>query len=60
MIRQETKEYSENGLAIRTIRVTLFGISIYRFKKTSTNKGAVAQLATAPKSIKVKGFNYET
>lgn len=60
MIKQETKEYSEDGLAVRTIRITLFGVPIYRFKETSTNKAAVAQLAVAPKLTKVKGFSYET
>lgn len=59
MIKQETKEYSEDGLAVRTIRITLFGVPIYRFKKTS-NKAAVAQLTTAPKPTKVKGFSNET
>lgn len=60
MIKQETKEYSEDGLAVRTIRITLFGVPIYRFKETSTNKDAVAQLTAAPKPTKVKGFSYET
>lgn len=60
MIKQETKEYSEDGLAVRIMRITLFGMPIYRFKETSTNKAAVAQLTTAPKPTKVKGFSYET
>lgn len=33
MIKQETKEYSEDGLAVRTMQITLFGVPIYRFKK---------------------------
>lgn len=60
MIKQETKEYSEDGLAVRIIQITLFGVPIYRFKKTSTNEAAVAQLTTAPKPTKVKGFSNET
>lgn len=60
MIKQETKEYSEDGLAVRTIRITLFGVPIYRFKKTSTNNKAVAMLAKASQSKKVIGFSYET
>ena len=59
MITQETKEYSEDGLAVRTIRITLFGVPIYRFKETSTNKAAVAQLTTVSKPAKVKGFSNE-
>lgn len=56
MVKQETKEYSEDGLAVRTIQVTIFGVPIYKFKKTSTNQAAVAQLSSAKKSVKVKGF----
>lgn len=61
MIKQETKEYSEDGLAVRTMQITLFGVPIYRFKKkkTSTNKAAVAQLTTVSKPAKVKGFSNE-
>lgn len=59
MIKQETKEYSEDGLAVRTMQITLFDVPIYRFKKTSTNKAAVAQLTTVSKPAKVKGFSNE-
>lgn len=61
MIKKEIKEYSEDGLAIRIIRITLFGIPIYIFKETSTNIDIITQLTTAPKIIKkVKGFSNET
>lgn len=59
MIKQEIKEYSEDGLAVRAVQITLFGVPIYRFKETSTNKAAVAQLTTVPKPTKVKGFSNE-
>lgn len=60
MINYKVKEYSNDGLAIRVAKVTLFGIPLYKFKKTSTNRIAVAQLTTAKNSIKIKGFSNET
>lgn len=60
MIRQTTKEFTVNGLAVRTIEITFFGVPIYSFKKTSTNQAAVAQLQQAAETTKVKGFSYET
>lgn len=60
MIRQEIKEYSEDGLAVRTIQIKFLGMPIFKYKGTSTNKMAVAQLTPSTKSIKVKGFSNET
>lgn len=54
MIKQEIKEYSEDGLAVRTVQITLFGVPIYRFKETSTNKAAVAQSDYSTKTYKSK------
>lgn len=60
MIRQEVKEYSEDGLAVRTLQIKFLGMPIFKYKKTSTNKMAVAQLTPSTKPIKVKGFSNET
>lgn len=60
MIKQRTKEYSRDSLAVRTIQITFLGIPIYNYEKTSTNKAAVAQFTAVPKITKVKGFSNET
>lgn len=57
MIKIEIKEYSKDGLAIRTIEVILFGIKIYKYIKTSTNQEAVSMLTVINKPKKVIGFN---
>lgn len=60
MIKSKVKEFSKNGLAIRTIEVTFIGIPIYSYEKTSTNKAAVAQLTAVSEPTKIKGYLNET
>lgn len=59
MINYKVKEYSNDGLAVRATKVTLFGIPLYKAKETSTNRIAVSQLATVKNSTKIKGFSNE-
>lgn len=56
MIKVLTEEYREGDLAIRTMKVTLFHIPIFRYRKTSTNNLAVRQLTVVKKSSNIKGF----
>lgn len=59
MIRRTIEEFSENGLAVRVIKVSLLGLPLYFSKKTSTNIAAIQALQTTVKH-KIKGFKYET
>lgn len=52
-----TNEYSEGNLAIREVRITFFYIPVFKYRKTSTNRQAVAILTPAKtKSKQIKGF----
>ena len=52
----KTKEYALNGLAIKEVIITLFGITIKReFHTTTIN--VVSDLATKETNLKIKGFN---
>lgn len=59
MVKTEIKEYVENDLVVRTITVSFLYIPIFRYKKTSTNKGVISQF-TPIKKIKQIGFRHET
>lgn len=56
MIRVLTKEYRKGNFAVKTTEVTFFNITIFRYKKITTNNRAVAQLTIVQKSSKIKGF----
>lgn len=58
MIKVITNEYREGDNAVKTTSVTLFGISVFRYKKLTTNNKAVA-LLTAQKKTTIKGFKNE-
>lgn len=58
MIKVEIKEYVEDNLVIRTINITFLYIPIFKYKKTSTNKGVISQF-TPIKKVKQIGFKYE-
>ena len=58
MIKVITNEYREGDNAVKTTSITLFGISVFRYKKLTTNNKAVA-LLTAQKKTTIKGFKNE-
>lgn len=60
MIKVETKEYSENDLAVKTIKVIFFGVLIYNSKYTTTSSSAIQELTPVTKINKITGFKYET
>lgn len=59
IIKTITEEYREGDLAVRTTVVTFFCISIFKYKKTSTNNKAVAIFTVAKQPTKVTGFQHE-
>lgn len=57
MIKIIDKEYREGDLGVRTITVTLFGLTVFSKKKTTTNNKAVTMLTSLSRpSKKVSGF----
>ena len=60
MIKVETKEYSENDLAVKTIKVIFFGVLIYNSRYTTTSSSAIKELTPVTKINKITGFKYET
>ena len=56
MIKVLTKEYREGDLAVKTTEVTFLYIPIFRYKKTSTNNKAVAQLTIVKQPSNIRGF----
>lgn len=56
MIKVLTDEYREGDLAIRTTKVTFLCITIFKYKKSTTNSKAVALLTTVNQPTKIKGF----
>lgn len=51
-----TKEYRDGDYAVRETEISIFNITIFRYKKISTNSKAVALYTIANKSNKITGF----
>lgn len=60
LINVNRNEFREGDLGVRITKVTFFGIPIFRFRATTTNRQAVALLTVKNKSNKIKGFVNET
>jgi hypothetical protein len=58
MIKVLTKEFREGDIAVKTTYITFLGISVFRYRKETTNNKAVA-LLTVLKKTTIKGFTNE-
>ena len=58
IIKFITKEYREGDIAVKTTYITFLGISIFKYKKETTNNKAV-ELLTVQKKTTIKGFKNE-
>ena len=56
MIKKYTREYAEEGLAIKHITIYLFGIKIKEELITTTNSNVIYQLTPKVSKPKVNGF----
>ena len=56
MIKKYTREYTEDGLAIKHITIYFLGIKIKDELVTTTNNNIVYQLTPREKKPKIKGF----
>lgn len=62
MIKKITHEYLDNNIAVITTVITLFGITIFKCKETTTNINVINQLAIPAKPTnkkEIKGFKHE-
>lgn len=59
MIKILTNEYMEGNQAVKTVKITFLYITIFKYKKLTTNNMAVDLLTPSEQPKKVKGF-YET
>ena len=57
MIKKYTREYAEEGLAIKYITIYFFGIKIKEELITTTNSNVIYQLTPRVSKPKVNGFN---
>ena len=57
MIKKYTREYTEDGLAIKHITICFFGIKIKEELITTTNSNVIYQLTPRVSKPKVNGFN---
>ena len=57
MIKKYTREYTEEGLAIKHITIYFFGIKIKEELITTTNSNVIYQLTPRVNKPKVNGFN---
>ena len=58
MIKVITKEHREGDIAVKTTYITFLGISVFRYRKETTNNKAVALLSVLKKTT-IKGFTNE-
>lgn len=59
MITKLWSETTDGKKVIHRCKITLFGITIYKGERSSTNSNAIKQLIPSKESIKIKGFNNE-
>lgn len=55
MIKVITKEFREGDYAVKTTLITFFGLTIFKYRKETTNNQAVRAL-TVIKKQNIKGF----
>lgn len=60
MIKKSVNEFREGDLGISDIKITFFGIPIFRQRSTTTNRQVVSMLTVKESSTKIKGFSNET